>query len=232
MNYEPMRRNPLTLVIYIALFVFGSIFLHFILRRWYARRVKAAKLISLTFLAFLISILSLLIGFLHASILGYKYLLYTVTLGIGYSFSIISICFLILFSREIFGFEMKYLYKYLIVAIVLAIALLLPNNYYGILNEEQGQFGPSIRLYTSSATLLFSFLVYTRLAIKSFQAAAAVETFYARVGFRSIGFSHLCMDLLYLFLGIDVVVFTFDPTSEGYTIFATIAWFFALLFRY
>jgi hypothetical protein len=235
LEYEPLVPNLFLLADYSVLIIFGVIFTTALFLRWYERKVKSAKLIFFTFLSFLIAIIALWVGYLDAFIIGYKRPIYIVSMGLGFSFSMISIHFLILFAEEIFGFDRKYTKKYLIVAIILAFLAILPNNYYGFLEEEKGIFGPSIRLYTSILLFIFALLIYTRIAISSFKIVPRVETNYARNGFRSIGISQICMILVYLFVGIDVIIFTFDKDSPGYTIFASIAWIFAsiyLIFAY
>jgi len=104
-EYEAIIQDPFMLAVYSSILLFGGTFTAMLFFRWYQRRVEIAKWIACAYASFFIAVVNVFTGYLHAYVTGYKYPVYSVTLGLAYAFAMLSVSFLLLFAREIFGYS-------------------------------------------------------------------------------------------------------------------------------
>lgn len=227
MTYEAMDpRNFPLLWVYLGVGLVAWLMTALLVRKYFEKRKKPALLLSMAFVLVSLAITALFFGMLECYITGYKMEWYRFSLAFAYCIIMLALALQILFFADIYGIPMQLIKKYLLIALILAIALALPDNYYGVPDNEEVGLGPNIRPFTSIGMMLFSIAVFTRMGLKSFRTAKLVEEKIPRMGFQMIGLSEFCIVGLFFFMAMDTVVFTLFETG-GYTIFVYIAWIFA-----
>ena len=227
--YDPLEPEAFPVFyfyIFIALFSLFMTIRSF--AKWSERKMKAPLLLSITFLLFSLCIASLMIGLMEAVIYGEKRVIYRFSLAFAYSTIMIANCFLLYFASEIFSFEKRYLKKYIIISLIIAVFLALPYNYYGV-PEALVDNSKNIRPYTGGALVVFSILTYSRIFSVAYRVSKRVEEKQAKTGFLFIALSQICLILFFVFVFIDTLIFTLTDLS-GYTISLYIAWVWACLF--
>jgi hypothetical protein len=222
-------RNYPLLWLYLGLTIVTWLMTLLLLKRYLEKRKKLALYLSVSFILIASAITMLFFGMLETYITTYKKEWYRFSLAFAYCVIMIALSFQILFFGEIYGVSMNILKKYIIICIIIAIALALPNNYYGIPDEEEIGFGPNIRPLTSISMMLFAIIVFSRMANKSFNTAKRMEEKIPRLGFNMIGLSELAIVFLFSCFALDTVVFTLFDTGS-YTIFVYIGWAFAAVY--
>jgi hypothetical protein len=236
MSYEALPKSAYPLLyIYSMVILLGYIFVYSLTRRYFIKKSPTTKNISLAVIFYAIAITLLFLGLLEGFVTGYKKEIYRITFGLGQASLAISNVFLILFVEEIFGLKRDETKKYQILFIILSIILILPNNYYGYPPDSQTGFGPSIRLYTSAAFVVFSIFLHWKIGNKCVKVAKRIDDNYGKVGLTFIGVSQFGMVLVYIFMVIDTIIFTFTDNSAGYSVLIFLAWItvgFVLLFLY
>jgi hypothetical protein len=229
-TYEPIEPSAIpVLPMYIIIASFASIITILLFIKWRERQRKPALLLFLTFMCYTIAILGLTIGFGEAIFTGEKRELYRFSLAFGYFMVMIANCFLIIFATDVFGVKKELGYKYIILSLIVAVMVALPQNYYGIPETEVGS--DSIRIYSSTAMMLLSIVIYTRIYLLAMKVANSAQEKVAQVGFRYIGFSQLFMILFFICLLLDTLVFTLFNTP-GYTVFVYFGWISAAIFMF
>lgn len=234
LNYAPIEPEAFPMLpTYIVLTIIVSFMTILSLTRYIQRRKKTALLLFLTYLGYSICILVLTIGFAEAIQTGEKRELYRFSMAFGYAVIMGSNCILLLFSAELFGIKRNYLTKYIVISLIIAVAVALPWNYYGYLNEEIDRSN-YIRPYTSAAMMLFSIFTYVKIYNQAIRIEKLVDEKTAKASFRLIAISQICMILLFAFLFADMVLFALTDL-KGYTIFTYLGWFcagFFMIFSY
>ncbi len=143
------------LYIYIVLLTVTIIMTILLYQRWKERKQPANKLIFFTFTGFHLAIFVLLLGFIQMSITGDKEALYMFSLAFGYTAMALTNIILMYFAAEVFGVKKNYLYKYVILSLITAVLLALPENYYGVKTSIVATKTDNIRPITSVLLFLF-----------------------------------------------------------------------------
>ena len=219
----PESAYPL-LPIYIIALVLGSVFTLSLLGKWRERKSDTAKFITITLFFYVFAVLWLFLALLEGYITGYKMWVYRIGMGIAYGSLALSNVYMIYFVEEIFGIKRFKTKPYRIFFIILAILMVLPNNYYGYLPDTKVGFGPSIRMITSGAFIASSALLHLYIAWRTIRISRRIEDDYGRKGLLFIGLSQIAMILVYIFMIIDTMIFLFTDAAAGYSIYITLAW--------
>jgi hypothetical protein len=229
-TYEAIESTAIPLLpVYFIIAFFSSIITGLMFKKWQERKGKPALLLFITFLIYTIAIIVLTIGFSEAVITGEKRELYKFSLAFGYFMVMIANCSLIVFAMDIFSIPKKNGSIYLILCVIVAILVVLPQNYYGVPDVEAGS--DNIRIYSTIAMMIVSILTYSRIYQKAITVSTSVQDNTAKVGFRYIGYSQFGMIAFFLFQLIDTLIFTIFDTP-GYSIFVYFAWFSAGIFMF
>lgn len=228
MVYEPMEQSAENIIYVYAVIIFFSWIMTFLLfKRWNERKKLPTKLMFFTFVAYSVAISVLVIGYLEMYITGYKMEIYKFSLGFGYCLMLIANMLLVYFAAEVFSVEKKYIWKYLIINSILAVLVLLPQNYYGVPSTEIGP--DNIRAYTAVGLVVWSIFTHARIANAAYKVARSTEDKIAKQGFKWIGHSQLSFIFFFILMATDTVYFTITG-GDGYTVFVYISWLFAALF--
>jgi hypothetical protein len=134
-----------------------------------------------------------------------------------------------LFAAEAFGVKKNFLNKYIILSVITAVLLALPNNYYGVKSSIVATKTDNIRPYTSVLLVVVSILIYARIAHASFSTADKASESIPKAGFHLIGYSQVCMIIFFVFLMLDTLYISITNGS-GYTFFTYLAWVFCTIF--
>jgi len=232
-SFEPERMEPNAkpiLFIYIFFSIFLIYFTILLYKKWKSKRKKPAQLLFITFLSFTITILGLLVGFIEMFLTGLKLKIYRFSLGFGYFFNCIGNIFLMEFISELFSIPKKFIRKYQVLMIFIAIIVILPWNYYGWPQYAIDlQPIPSIRVYSQLSLFIVSLLVYGRISIVAYHASKLVQDKYLKISFKFISYSHISEIIFYVCMSLDSISFTFFDLP-GYSIFVFIAWIFGFFF--
>ena len=229
MAYDPIEPGAAPMLpTYIVLTVFCCFMTILLFIRWRQRNKRAPFLLFLTFLTYTLCITVLMAGFADAMISGYKRELYRFSLAFGYAGIMVANCFLLYFAADIFGIKHELLKKYIICSLIIAVAVALPWNYYGVPDAEINK-SLYIRPFTSISMVIFSILTYSKIYGQAMRVHAMVDERVAKIGFRLIAYSQIFMIMLFVFLFVDVVVFALTDL-KGYTIFTYLGWACAGLF--
>ena len=222
---EPSAGNMI--YIYSVLIVFSWIMTVLLFKRWKERQKLPTKLMFFVFMAYSIAITGLVIGYLEMYFTGFKMEIYKFSLGFGYCMMLVSNMLLVYFAAVVFSIEKKYYFKYLIISGIIAVLVLLPQNYYGVPSEEIGS--DNIRAYTAVGMVVWSMFTYARIARAAYNVAKNTEDPIAKEGFKWIGHSQMSFIFFFAFMMTDTIYFTITD-SPGYTVFVYISWLFAALF--
>ncbi len=153
---------------------------------------------------------------------------YSISMPIGFLFVILYDIFLIFFTIHIFWDKNnKKAIPFIIVGIIIAILLFLPNNYYGV--DPGPNDPPSIRAYTQGVYFIYNLIIYIIVAIFAFREAIRIEERVYKIGFECIAFAQLSNIIIFLSFLCDAIILLFNPASPGYSIFVVIAWIFAVV---
>ena len=181
-DLEPMGPSALIVIILYSVLVIQIFILWCSLFvKWYQRRKPAVRILSWSFFSYMMTFICLLITAIEGYVTGYKQDLYRIFMGLGYFFLMIAHVLFIMFTKEIYGFSQKYLWKYELVGILVAIFVDSPQNYYGVPTGQEGPY--NIRLYSSLAMLIYSLSIFTRISIGTFIGYQRMKLKYARYGF-------------------------------------------------
>jgi hypothetical protein len=196
--------------------------------KWRDRNVKLPLYLFIVFVILTLAILMLSIGLAEALITGFYKEIYRFSLPFSYSLIIIADIILFLFASEMTESNKKLLVPLSISGIAIIIALFLPWNYFGVPQVDYaGQ--QSIRLYTTTAVVLFSFAVYIYIAYISYKARKRTESKIFRVGFTFLIAAMLSMIGFFVMFVIDTIIIVVTD-HPGDTLYVYIAWIFAILF--
>ncbi len=208
------------IIIYIIMLIAVAIMTILLYRKWKERKTPIAKHLTIAFLIYFVITSVLTWGLGDALITGEKRIIYQISLGFGYAASVIASNFILLFIADLINMNHKKLKKFYVISIILAILLLLPNNYYGVTVVDP--VIPEIRLYTSAAMLLYLMGIYGWIAILMLYEVRRIDESYAKIGFAFIACAQIAYILSMLFFLSDVVVFT-TTGGEGNTFFVYLA---------
>jgi hypothetical protein len=132
------------------------------------------------------------------------------------------------FSTQLTNKGKKALIPLILIGIVIIIVLWHPYNWWGVPSEDyKGQ--PIIRMYTTMGLVLYSYTIY----ISNFVLCQITKKYsdnkINKVRLSLLSYSMLSLILFFLmFIGDTFLIVFYD--HPGYSIFAYIAWAFALVF--
>ncbi|MHA1820091.1 MAG: hypothetical protein ACTSVC_06425 [Promethearchaeota archaeon] len=228
MSYEPMPPGARGfLPIYISILIISLIMTIKMFYKWKERKTNSVKYMFLVFILLTFSTIALIIGFMEMYITGEKRELYRLTLPISYFSLTFSILPQIRFISELFPEEIKYKKALIVIALIIAVLVILPWNYYGIPTEEIGDF--NIRTYSNVIMLIFLIYIFSKSSRLFLLNAKIQEDPIAKKGFSWLAYSQISFVIFILFIALDAVYFTITGTV-GYSVFLYIAWVFAGFF--
>lgn len=212
-------------LLYLFLFPLSFIFAHKLLKKGRIQNLKSAKFLGNAFIFYGLGVLTAFLGVFEVILTSEFKEIYRLSLPVGYSFGIIGNVYLLFFGNELFGFQRRYTYPFLIWSIITLILVNLNSNWYGVPNfVYEGQF--SLRLYSSLNMTIFSLVIYTFLIIKI--NSLKLKDFVKSVGYKLIVWSLICFILFWGFMTVDAIMI--NISEEGFSIFTFIAWVFAGIF--
>lgn len=216
-GYEPIEKEiPAVIILYCIIVIQISILTIMLFHRWRIRRVIAIRYLSWSFSGYVLAFICFLIGVLEGYITGYKRELYRHFLGFGYFFFMLGHFFFVFFAKEIYSSNWKNVIKYLIFGGIVAILVVLPQNYYGY---PTGSEGPdNIRLYSSCAMLFFSLFLFGRVALHTYLVYRKMTLKYARLGFLGFLIGEIAMVFVFLFILADFI-YLYSHMLSGYSVF-------------
>ena len=220
-DLEPMGPSALIVIILYSVIVFQIFVLfHSLFKKWRHRRSLAIRNLSWSFFSYMLAFICLLVTALEGYVTGYKQDLYRIFMGLGYFFLMFGHVLFLTFAKKIYGFNQKSMWKYEGGGILIAIFVVLPQNYYGV---PTGQEGPcNIRLYSSLAMLIYSLSIFTLISIRTFKSYQRMKLKYARYGFLGFFIPQVAMICVFLFVLGDFI-YWFVFMLAGYTVFYYLA---------
>ncbi|MFX1366250.1 MAG: hypothetical protein ACFFCE_13330 [Promethearchaeota archaeon] len=229
MSYSPFELRVFPIFIYyISLSIFGIIVSIKMYNKWRERKVPPPLFLTLVF-SFLTSALIILsIGLAEAVISGFYKEIYRISLPLAYSMVVFADIFLFIFASYMINKGKRAFPIIIIFGIILIIILFLPWNWWGVPREDyEGKL--NIRLYSTGALVIFSFLIYGYIALISQKVKHNVDDKIMVTGLRLLFYSMISLILLFLMLIMDTLMIIFF-NHPGYSEFTYIAWIFGLIF--
>ena len=202
-------------IIYTILTIFTWILMIFLGIHWYQYRKQPIRYLTLAFFFYAGGISILAVGMYEVLTTGLKMEMYIFSVPFGLISTMIGHIFIILFTASFFGLapKDKKTRVYIIIAILISLSLLHPNNNYG-LSLGVNLRVPDIRMYTSLTMVLFSLLTFTRNAVVILRAWKQVEDTYSKIGFQSLVWAQIFMILFYLFYTFDSIAVVYFEWGE------------------
>lgn len=191
-------------VLILILFIISLIVLSKIWKKYKERKSDITKYLGLALLYMNIAIMIIGIG----AVLEFTGLIPNndVIIMISLTFFLVSIIQSAYFSQEVFGLKIKKTMK--IIKILITVLIVLYVLLY--IFVEYSEFNLSILLF-SFTNLLFYFLFYTYIAIKSLFVRRRVQEKDVRNRFLSIFFMGLLMDIAFTFIAFDSLSLIITP---------------------
>ncbi len=229
MSYTPFELRVLPIFIYyICVSIFAVIVSIKMFNKWRERKVPPPLFLTLVFSFLTAALIVLTIGLAEAVFTGYYKEIYRISLPLAYSMVIFADIFLFIFASYMTNKGKRAFPIIIIVGIILVIILFLPWNWWGVPREDyEGEL--NIRLYSTGALVLFSFLIYGYIALISQKVKREVEDKIMYTGLKLLFYSMISLVLLFLMLIMDTLMITFFE-HPGYSEFTYIAWIFGAIF--
>jgi len=229
MTYVPFDIRVLPILFYyIFLSAFGVIASVKMYYKWKERKVPPPFYLSLSFSFLSLALIMLSIGLAEAAITGFYKEIYRFSLPFGYTMVIISNIFLFKFSSYITNKGERLFPVIIALSIIIIIALFLPWNWWGIPSEDYvGEI--NIRLYSTLALVVYSYLIYGYIAYISYKVKTKAESKVSQMGLILLFYAMISLMLLFLMLIADtILIILFN--HPGYSEFTYIAWIFGIIF--
>jgi hypothetical protein len=228
MSYIPF--DPLIfpfLIYYLFLALFGLLITTKMFMNYHKKKHLAALYLTITFAALTLAIIVLAIGLLEAAITGYYKEIYRFSLPFAYSMVIVADLGLFKFSNELTNKGKKAFVPLLFIGAFIALILFLPNNYWGTPSADVRH--PNIRMYSTMCVVLYSYAIYILNIILCQITKKYSDNKINKVRLSLLSYSMIALVLFFLmFIGDTFLIVFYD--HPGYSIFAYIAWAFALVF--
>ena len=215
-------------ILYLILSVFGVYVTIKMFMKWRERQVKPPLYLTLVFIFLTLALIVLAIGLAEAIMTGYYKEVYRFSLPFAYSMVVLADIFLYIFVDELTDRGKKGFIPFIIIGVVIIVLLFLPWNWWGVPPEDyEGKL--NIRLYSTSAVVLYSYLIYIILAIVCYKTRQKADEKVTRFGLLLLFFSMIAFMLFFLmFIGDTLMIVLYD--HPGYSEFVYIAWIFAVVF--
>ena len=215
-------------ILYLILSVFGVYVTIKMFMKWRERQVKPPLYLTLVFIFLTLALIVLAIGLAEAIMTGYYKEVYRFSLPFAYSMVVLADIFLYIFVDELTDRGKKGFIPFIIIGVVIIVLLFLPWNWWGVPPEDyEGKL--NIRLYSTSAVVLYSYLIYIILAIVCYKTRQKADEKVTRFGLLLLFFAMIAFMLFFLmFIGDTLMIVLYD--HPGYSEFVYIAWIFAVVF--
>ncbi len=221
LDLEPMHPSVLVVIaLYIFLIIQILVLCISLFSKWRQRRKIAVRNLAWAFVSYMMTFVCFFVAVMEGYITGYKQILYRIFLGLGFFFLIMGHVIFLTFAKKIYGFNQKSMWIYEILGIIVAIFVVLPNNYYGVLTGHEGPY--NIRMYSSMAMLFYSLYIFSRISLKTLKAYKQITLPYARHGFLGFLIAQIAMILIFIFNLADFI-YWFVSDLTGYTLFFYLA---------
>ena len=229
MTYTAFDPNVFPIfILYLILSVFGAYVTIKMFMKWRERQVKPPLYLTLVFIFLTLALIVLAIGLAEAIITGYYKEVYRFSLPFAYSMVVLADIFLYIFVDELTDRGKKKFIPFMIVGAVIIVLLFLPWNWWGVPPEDyEGKL--NTRLYSTSAVVLYSYVIYITLALVCYKTRQKAEEIITRFGLLLLFFAMISFMLFFLmFIGDTLMIVLYD--HPGYSVFVYIAWIFAVIF--
>jgi hypothetical protein len=228
MSYTPFDFIVFPIFLYYGVISIFSVILTIrMMMKWRERKVNAPLYLSLVFTFFTAAIVMLTIGLAEAVITGFYKEIYRFSLPFAYSMVVLADMALFRFVIELTNRAKRGFFLIIISGLAIIAILFLPWNWWGVPHEDYEGL-VSIRLYSTLALIVYSYVVYIIIASICFKALKKSTDPVAKVGFQFLFAAMISMILFFLMFVMDtlmIVVFG----HPGYSIYVYIAWIFAIL---
>ena len=229
MSYTPFNNNIFPIFFYyIGLIVFSILMTVLMMKKWRERKVNPPLYLSIVFIWLTVALIALTIGLGEAILTGFFKEIYRISLPLAYSMIIIADIFLFVFAEQITSKGKKAFIPLIIFGAIITVVLFLPWNWWGVPPEDYvGQL--NIRLYSTLAVILFSYIVYIFIAVFCLRARKQTADSKAKAGLILLFLAMISMIAFFLMFVFDTILITFTD-HPGYSEFVYVAWVFAILF--
>ena len=117
---------------------------------------------------------------------------------------------------------------FIITGAVIIVVLFLPWNWWGFPQQDyEGEL--NIRLYSTSAVVLYSYVIYITLAIVCYKTRQKADEKVTRFGLLLLFYAMISFMLFFLMFIADTLMIVLY-SHPGYSEFVYIAWIFAVIF--
>lgn len=215
-------------ILYLILSVFGTLVTIKMLMKWRERQVKAPLYLSLVFVFLTMALVMLAIGLAEGIITGYFKEVYRFSLPFAYSMVVLADIFLYIFVDDLTDRGRKGFIPFVLIGGVIVVLLFLPWNWWGIPAQDyEGEL--DIRIYSTSALVLYSYITYITLAIICYKTKQKAEDKVTRLGLTLLFYAMIAFIMFFVMLIGDTLMIVLY-THPGYSEFIYVAWIFAVLF--
>ena len=229
MTYTPFdfRVFPL-FILYLVLSVFGTYVTIKMYMKWRERKVKSPLYLTLVFTCLTLAMIVAGIGLAEAILTGYYKEVYRFSLPFAFSMIILADIFFYIFLDELTNRGRKRVIPFIIVGIVIIVLLFLPWNWWGVPSQDYaGKL--NIRLYSTSAVVIYSYVIYITLAIVCYKSRQQADEKVTRFGLLLLFYAMISFMLFFVMFIADTLMIILYK-HPGYSIFVYIAWIFAVIF--
>ena len=229
MSYTPFDPNVFPIfILYLILSVFATYVTIKMFMKWRERQVKPPLYLTLVFAFLTLALIVLAIGMAEAIMTGYYKEVYRFSLPFAYSMVVLVDIFLYIFVDEVTDRGRRGFIPFIIIGAVIIVLLFLPWNWWGVPQQDyEGKL--NIRLYSTSAVVVYSYVIYITLALVCYRAKQKAEDKVTRVGLTLLFFAMISLILYFLMFIADTLMIVLYR-HPGYSVFVYIAWIFAVTF--
>ena len=229
MTYTSFDPNVFPIfILYLILSVFGAYVTIRMYMKWRERQVKPPLYLTLVFAFLTLALIVLSIGLAEAIITGYYKEVYRFSLPFAYSMVVLVDIFFYIFVDEVTDRGRRGFIPFIIIGAVIIVLLFLPWNWWGVPQQDyEGKL--NIRLYSTSAVVLYSYVVYITLALVCYKTRQKADEKVTRFGLLLLFFAMISLILYFLMFIVDTLMIVLYR-HPGYSVFVYIAWIFAVTF--
>ncbi|MEX2753756.1 MAG: hypothetical protein Q6365_000085 [Candidatus Sigynarchaeota archaeon] len=229
MTYQPFEARVLPLIFYyIGLAIASMILAVKMVMKWKQRKVQPPLLMATIFAIFVVALSMLAAGLADSAMNGAYKDLYRFSLPFGYTMIILADIVLYKFGIVMTNRGKNAFMTIVVIGIVLAAVLFLPWNWWGYPDADIVD-QVSIRLYSTLALIVYSYIIYITIASVCHKALADAKDPVARAGLKLMSWAMICMILFFLMFVFDTLLIVILK-HPGYSEFVYAAWVFAVAF--
>ena len=215
-------------ILYLVLSVFGTYVTIKMYMKWRERKVKSPLYLTLVFTCLTLAMIVAGIGLAEAIITGYYKEVYRFSLPFAFSMIILADIFFYIFLDELTNRGRKAFIPFIIIGAVIIVLLFLPWNWWGVPSQDYaGEL--NIRLYSTSAVVVYSYVIYITLARVCYKARQKADEKVTRFGLLLLFYAMISFMLFFVMFIADTLMIVLYK-HPGYSIYVYIAWIFAVIF--